>query len=518
MSARFSTKLFGFRVAGYDVLRVVLGLLVLVAAGFKGYQLGTGPVAESGLLTSRWFLIVVAEVELLLGLWLLAGGSPKLTWRLSVLCFVMFACVSLYEVIGGQPNCGCFGNVVVNPRATFVLDVVLVAALLRWRPVFGTDLRAAFDPAHFRPGLRVVLVWLFVAVPAGYAMANYRAAGLDSAGQVIGDGRLVVLKPETWAGKPCPLLRYIDIPDLVRGRWLVVLYRRGCATCDSVLSKCGELTRAAASDPRAPRFALVEMPPYAPDDGALKGLATTCVLSRLSDAFDWSVATPVVTLVRDGTVVGCRTGKDAEAAMEGIRPQDERPAAVDGESRWSHCALATLYMLSRLAGISHSLASLEDMFADLGHPCSMLELKCVAERVGFEVEACRGTWQSLVGHRDAGRYAILHVDGSHFIVAFPVPLHGAIRVADPSRGVREYREEEFVNAYKWTGAMLCLRSVGGRGAARMSHPSARAAFCKRAAARIGSSQASAPAEPTVPASDGDFELTVASLRRNRWGR
>ena len=64
MSAWFSTKLFGFRVAGYDVLRVILGLLVLVAAGLKGYQLGTGPVAESGLLTSRWFLSVVVESEL----------------------------------------------------------------------------------------------------------------------------------------------------------------------------------------------------------------------------------------------------------------------------------------------------------------------------------------------------------------------------------------------------------------------------------------------------------------------
>ena len=77
MSAWFSTKLFGFRVAGYDVLRVILGLLVLVAAGLKGYQLGTGPVAESGLLTSRWFLSVVVESELFLALCLLVGA-----WRI----------------------------------------------------------------------------------------------------------------------------------------------------------------------------------------------------------------------------------------------------------------------------------------------------------------------------------------------------------------------------------------------------------------------------------------------------
>ena len=63
MSAWFRTKLIGFRVAGYDVLRIVLGSILIVAAGLKCYQLGSGPVAESGLLTSRWFLILVVEFE-----------------------------------------------------------------------------------------------------------------------------------------------------------------------------------------------------------------------------------------------------------------------------------------------------------------------------------------------------------------------------------------------------------------------------------------------------------------------
>ena len=81
MPAWCSTKLIGFRVAGYDVLRIVLGSLLLLAAGLKCYQLGSGPVAESGLLTSRWFLILVVEFELIFALFLLVGACRHLVWN-----------------------------------------------------------------------------------------------------------------------------------------------------------------------------------------------------------------------------------------------------------------------------------------------------------------------------------------------------------------------------------------------------------------------------------------------------
>ncbi len=81
-------------VAGYDVVRIGLGVLLLTAAALKGHQLATEPVAETGLLTSRWFLIGVVEFELFFGLWLLAGLYPKWTWRATLLCFGGFACVA----------------------------------------------------------------------------------------------------------------------------------------------------------------------------------------------------------------------------------------------------------------------------------------------------------------------------------------------------------------------------------------------------------------------------------------
>jgi hypothetical protein len=60
-------------VAGYDVVRVVLGLVLLTAAALKGYQLATEPIVGWGFLNSRWFLIGVVDFELFFGLWLLAN-------------------------------------------------------------------------------------------------------------------------------------------------------------------------------------------------------------------------------------------------------------------------------------------------------------------------------------------------------------------------------------------------------------------------------------------------------------
>jgi len=68
-------------VSGYNCTRLALGLLLLIAAALKGHQLATEPVPETGLLTSRWFLIGVVEFELFFGLWLLSGLYPKWTWR-----------------------------------------------------------------------------------------------------------------------------------------------------------------------------------------------------------------------------------------------------------------------------------------------------------------------------------------------------------------------------------------------------------------------------------------------------
>jgi len=66
----------GVRLAGYEAVRIVLGMILLSAAAFKGRQMATGLVAQTDLSTSRWFLIGVVAFELFLGLGLV-WGQPR---------------------------------------------------------------------------------------------------------------------------------------------------------------------------------------------------------------------------------------------------------------------------------------------------------------------------------------------------------------------------------------------------------------------------------------------------------
>jgi ABC-type bacteriocin/lantibiotic exporter with double-glycine peptidase domain len=86
----------------------------------------------------------------------------------------------------------------------------------------------------------------------------------------------------------------------------------------------------------------------------------------------------------------------------------------------------------------------------------MLELKRAAEEIGFEVQARRGTWDSLNRHLRERACAVLHVDGNHFVGTFPSVGDARVLVADPARGVRDMTASEFRAVYDWNGAMLIL--------------------------------------------------------------
>ena len=110
--------------AGYVAIRVFLAAILISAAVLKGYQLATGPVLGTGLFSSRILLIAVVEFEWLLGVWLITGLFPKWAWRVTLGCFVLFACVSLYKGLSGDASCGCFGQVEVSPWWTDRKSVV----------------------------------------------------------------------------------------------------------------------------------------------------------------------------------------------------------------------------------------------------------------------------------------------------------------------------------------------------------------------------------------------------------
>ncbi len=55
-------------VAGSDVVRVILALILLAAAALNAYQLAAEPTAEKNIFTYRWSLMPQVQCEILFGL------------------------------------------------------------------------------------------------------------------------------------------------------------------------------------------------------------------------------------------------------------------------------------------------------------------------------------------------------------------------------------------------------------------------------------------------------------------
>lgn len=331
------------RVAGYDAVRMALAALLLTAAGLKGYELATEPVAGTGLLTSRWFLIGVVEFEFFFGVWLLVGVCPTGTWRAAMLCFGGFAGVALYKALSGEATCGCFGRVEISPWHTLIVDLGAVVALWHVRPVGPNDFGSGLPRTLPVRSVAVLAIWLLAAAPLTVAMATYRPTGLDAAGKILNGGEIVLLEPDRWIGRRFPLLDYIDIGDqLADKKWTVVLYHDGCPDCRESISRY----RAAADDFREGRgrLAFVEVPPYGPTPWA-NGSPAEYVLGRLSDVEKWFVHTPLEIALSKGTVAYAgepRLVRARERSVVGMR--------ADASARMHGARSPVTLRLSRVAG------------------------------------------------------------------------------------------------------------------------------------------------------------------------
>ena len=171
------------------------------------------------------------------------------------------------------------------------MDSVVVVSLACWRPkesVYTIGRATA-----------VLLIWFLTAVPATIAMGSYTDMTLSEAGEVIGDGKIVVLKPETWSGKRFPLLSHIDIGDkLANGLWLVLLHRHDCSACREAASQYKSLARDFSTQSSCPTIALVECPPYDPNaktDGPM-------VSGHVDNGHEWKLSGPTSVLIDEGQV------------------------------------------------------------------------------------------------------------------------------------------------------------------------------------------------------------------------
>lgn len=304
------------RSRGWHLVRIGAAVLLLTAATLKCWQLATEPIIETGLLNSRWLLMVAVEFELFLAVLLLSNVWARPIWTLALVCFSVFACISLYKALSGDASCGCFGRVPVNPWYTTALDLLVIAAFMQWRPA-ASFIRMVEDkdgsqaiPYIIQRTTAVLVMWLAGGLPAAYVMGSYRETTLSDAGVIIGTSKVVVLRPETWLGKRFPLLNYIDIGEHIQdGKWMVLLYRNDCPNCHKVIEN---LRRRNLPNSEELRVALIQVPPFGETKkrAAAPGLAVR--FGHLNEVQDWIVTTPMEAWLDGGRVTAVMFGDGSQ--------------------------------------------------------------------------------------------------------------------------------------------------------------------------------------------------------------
>jgi hypothetical protein len=209
--------------------------------------------------------------------------------------------MSLYRASVGESSCGCFGKVSVSPWVSAGIDLLVVAAVVMWRP--GGRGQDNSNPGWLtRVG--VAVAGLAVGVLAVVVTRVPEPARLAEDGSIIGDGRMVALEPEKWVGKRFPLLRHIDVSgELRHGDWIVVLYRQGCPACEKEVAKYEHEASERKSDRDRPRVALLEVSEVGAGKEGEREDHLACLHGRLSNQRQWAVETPVVLWIQNARVV-----------------------------------------------------------------------------------------------------------------------------------------------------------------------------------------------------------------------
>jgi len=277
-----------------NILLKILGMLLLTAAILKSWQLLSEPVASTDIWSNRNFLIFTVEFELALGIWLLSDIFKKLAWLAALVCFVMFSVITLYKGISGADSCGCFGSVKVNPWITlFAIDAPASLALIFFRPkeVTLSHIRKPFELLKPLPS-RLYFVSIFI-LGIITLVVTLPVLALNEPAKVTQSYE--VLEPNTWIGKPLPIIEYIDIGDKLKtGNWLVLFYHYDCHDCINAIEKLNNAKHQIQNENC--NVVIIEIPPYG---GQLK---TPFVYGRLLNVKEWFITTPVMILLKDSKV------------------------------------------------------------------------------------------------------------------------------------------------------------------------------------------------------------------------
>jgi hypothetical protein len=301
LPVRPTTRLWSWTCRSSAAIHFLVGLMLLLSAGLKVYQLAYEPDDGRGFLNARWLLVGVVQWEFVLAVLLLSGLWPRQVHLVAAICLGLFSLVAAYKWLTGEATCGCFGKMHVKPIYTTLFDITLTALLIRFRSVPQIVEIRRISKLRFSVAAAALLALSGTSLTA---IARYRPRTLVDEQDSWPRDSLVVLEPEQWIGKTFPLLNHIDVGEQLRsGHWKIVLYHSDCSACQAAIPKFEAMARTGSESATKVRVALIEMPPYAPPGASLVTPDTACLVGHLDTDKEWFAQTPVVLELELGKVV-----------------------------------------------------------------------------------------------------------------------------------------------------------------------------------------------------------------------
>jgi hypothetical protein len=264
--------------------------------------------------------------EIFLGLWLISGALPAVARKIATGCFSIFACYTLYEALAGKADCGCFGQVHVNPWYTFILDVGIVLSLLFFARSGGQNAAPSRWSRRKWPVAAAAGIGLAVGVAAAALHPNPAivAKGLATADS----GKLVILEPHKWRGHRLAVLadivptgasrpraagrRVMSLSQrLAVGNWIIMFYHAGCGECRATIPVYEELAQQETLSGKRAHVAFIRVP--SGSGMSSRGLfhSDLPLHAALDANHQWFATTPIVVELRDGIVHRVATGRSA---------------------------------------------------------------------------------------------------------------------------------------------------------------------------------------------------------------
>ncbi|MGC8624274.1 MAG: MauE/DoxX family redox-associated membrane protein [Phycisphaerae bacterium] len=299
-----------------QAVSVTTGGVLLTAAAGAALQLTHSPLPPLGLEGLPGFVPALIAWEIFLGLWLISGALPAVARRVAIGCFSVFACYAIYEAAIGRVDCGCFGQVHVNPWFTLILDLAIVLALVFLAKPVDVSARRAKRRWPVAVALGIGLaVGIFSAIV--HPRPIVAASGLVTAN----GGKIVILEPRKWIGYRLPVLTHITTavlsrpgavrPDkiplsqrLAHGQWVVLFYHASCDECRQAIPAYEALAQRDAMSGKASRVAFIRVPsdPATPRPPGLFH-TNTALHGTLDDTHEWFATTPTAVELRNAVVM-----------------------------------------------------------------------------------------------------------------------------------------------------------------------------------------------------------------------